>query len=219
VAFKVGSFLLLAAGIGASADAYAVGTSPFWTNDLMLTSIGLALVSVACFIKAFWASSLRPGRVETFPDVTVEVRGVCCYTEPDGAVVQEFQMFFTNNRPLHKVALLARFCAAGCTDSRTGVLDTPRFASGPAHFQANSGRGTPMPLEILGLQSQLTTLVFEMPRCWASRVADSMVTQIEIEDCITQRRVRIPQPAEQSRPLHLDELPLLESEGADDQLR
>jgi hypothetical protein len=69
-------------------------------------------------------------------------------------------------------------------------------------------------VELLGLQRKPATLVIAMPQHRRSGVADPAATGIEIEDCRTKRRVRIPQSAEQVTPLHLDELPLLGREHA-----
>jgi hypothetical protein len=55
--FKVGTILLLAAGVGVSADAYTERANAFWTSDLMVASGGLLLVSMGCLTKALWASS------------------------------------------------------------------------------------------------------------------------------------------------------------------
>jgi hypothetical protein len=157
-------------------------------------------------------SSIKPRRSQRFPPVTVEFRSVCSHTTLEGVVVQEFHVVFSNNRPLHKVALIARCGANRRADSPAGTLEAS-FASSPIQSDASWGRATSTPIEILAFQSRPAILVFGMCRSWASSVAQPMAAHIEIEDCITKRRVRIVHSGEQREPLHLDELPLVE-EGA-----
>jgi hypothetical protein len=208
--FKVGTILLLAAGVGVSADAYTERANAFWTSDLMVASGGLLLVSMGCLTKALWASSFGASR---FPDVTVEVKDARSRTEPNGATFQELHVLFTNNRPLKKVVLIARYCVTTNAEIHDGRLGPEHFASDPVlvpHW--SSDRATPMPLQIPALQSQLAILDFGLSENWASRVAYPIDTLIEIEDCSSSRRVRIPCPAEKASPFQLDELPLVHRE-------
>jgi hypothetical protein len=208
--FKVGTVLLVATGMGVSADAYTASSPTFWTNSLMLTSISLVLTSLACFIKVFWATSLNPRRIPTFPDVTVELTSVHTHTGPSGTFFQEFYFIFTNNRPLLSVSLIARYRAKLKSDDPNGLLETPHFECHPTHL--NSRSVTPMPLAIPAGQSKPACIVFGMPHWWASRLTVPIEPRIEFEDRNSGRRVCISCPHERLDPLRLDELPLVESE-------